>query len=60
MFRQRRAGMGPPGRRSQGQRKPHVCPFCTGSGDVDDTQQADTALRAKQCPACYGEFVLWG
>ena len=44
----------------QPERKPHVCPVCTGSGDVDDTQQADTALRAKQCPACKGACVLWG
>lgn len=39
---------------AQPERKPHVCPVCTGKGVVVDVEES------RDCPACKGACVLWG
>lgn len=43
----------------QPERKPHVCPVCTGTGKVQ-TSSAAADTGGDTCPACAGACVLWG
>jgi hypothetical protein len=42
------------------ERKPHVCPVCTGKGKVYGAASASEGTGEEECPACKGVCVLWG
>jgi hypothetical protein len=39
------------------ERKPHKCPICEGTGEVDGK---GTTYPKETCHVCKGECVLWG